>query len=142
VKNNVCLLMFLEFGSYVRAPFCHPPDGASGIPTSFGNGDDGENPSPVPGHPENGTGCGFPITLRLEGISAEVQSALLLDGAGKPVAGTFSSPQKPAHPWIPTNGGCSFFIPSKPLSPNTTYKVTFKPAGDQAPMTWSFATGK
>jgi hypothetical protein len=142
VKHNVCILYFVDAGNYPNAPFCHPPEGATGIPTAFANGDDWEYPNPVPGHPDNGRGCGFPISLRTDGLSVDVLSATLADAGGKSVAGTFSSPTNPAHPTVTGNMRCAFFIPSKPLSPNTTYKATFKLAGDQPAVTSSFTTGK
>jgi hypothetical protein len=78
----------------------------------------------------------------MDGLFGELLSAELLDGSGKPVQGTFSCPMKPANPALPTNLDCAFFIPAKPLSPNTTYKATFKLMGVEKPMTWSFMTGK
>jgi hypothetical protein len=140
-KSNVCILYFQEYGLRPTVPSLHPPDGSMGIPTALGNGEDGELPNPVPGT-TNARGCGFPITVRMDGLFGELLSAELLDGAGKTVQGTFSCPMKPANAAIPTNMDCAFFIPSKPLSSNTTFKATFKFKGVEKPLTWSFTTGK
>jgi hypothetical protein len=140
-KNNVCILYFQEYGNRPSVPFAHPPDGSTGIPPALGNGEGGELPNPVPGT-TNARGCGFPITVRMDGLFGELLSAEVLDGAGKPVQGTISCPRKPANAELPTNMDCAFFIPSKPLAPNTTFKVTFKFMGVEKPLTWSFTTGK
>ncbi|MBI3854796.1 MAG: hypothetical protein HY293_03800 [Planctomycetes bacterium] len=138
-KNNVSMLYFMEQGGTVTDPYFHPPDGATGIPTALGNGEGGESPNPVPGT-TNGRGCGMPVTVRLMNLFGEV-TADLTDAGGKSVAGTVSSPLKPANPAQPDNSGCAFFIPSKPLNPNTTYKATFKFIAANKTVTWSFTTG-
>lgn len=139
-KNNVCMLYFSNYMQTFGEPYVHPPDGAIEIPTSLGNGEDGENPNPVPGT-QNGRGCGFPIVVKLNGRYSDTESAEVVDGAGRPVQGSWSTPMKPANKVFPDNIGCVFFVPAKPLSPKTAYKVTIKFPGGDKPLSWSFTTG-
>jgi hypothetical protein len=139
-KNSVCMLYLGNVTTGFGEIYVHPPDGAVGIPTALGNGDDMEFPNPVPGT-QNGLGCGFPITVLLNGRYTDVESAEILDAGGKPVKGTWSTPKKPANPSRPENKGCVFFVPSKPLAGNTLHKVTIKFPGGDKPLTWSFTTG-
>ncbi|HLY74431.1 MAG TPA: hypothetical protein VKU80_09955 [Planctomycetota bacterium] len=116
-----------------------PPDGGIGFPRSFC--EEGEYPNPALGT-DYGKGCGFPIFVRLVTPYRELLSAEVTDGAGKRVAGTVSSPAKPANPEWPTNSNCAAFIPSKPLFPNMLYRVKFTFKEDSEPVSWSFTTGK
>jgi hypothetical protein len=140
-KNAVSMLYFggaMPGGGDV---YMHPPDGAIEIPTAFGNGEDGENPNPVPSL-ESPRGCGFPLIVMLHGKYTDMESAELVDGAGRPVKGYWSSPTKPANPTArPENKYCIFFIPAKPLAAKTVYKATIKFPGGDKPLTWSFTTG-
>ena len=140
-KNNVSM-MYLNPMPGFGEPYAHPPDGAVDTPTTLGNGEGGENPNPVPGT-DGGLGCGFPVVVRLNGKYSDIESGEMVDGAGRPVKGTWSSPSKPANPTAPIaaeNFGCVFFIPSRPLNGRTTYRVTIKFPGGDKPMTWSFTT--
>jgi len=138
-KNSVGM-MYVQPAPGFGDPYAHPPDGAVEVPTAFGNGEFPENPTPVPGT-DGGLGCGFPVVVRLNGKYSDIESGEMVDGAGRPVKGTWSTPAKPAHPSIPENAGCVFFIPSRTLAAKTTYKVTIKFPGGDKPMTWSFTTG-
>jgi len=136
-KFNVVNLYFSAMGGNGGGnSLPYPPDGAVGIPRAFADG--AENPNPVPGS-NGGMGCGLPLFVR-GGFTLE--SAEILDPTGRAVPGTSSSPAKPANPQWPTNSGCAFFIPSKPLAPATTYKATFKFQGGGDPVVWSFTTGR
>jgi hypothetical protein len=136
IKYNLALLYFssLDYGGGANLPY--PPDGAIGLPRSMC--EVGENPNPVPGT-EGGKGCGLPVFVR---GGPNVDVVFMTDPAGRPVAGTTSSPAKPANKEWPTNSGVSCFIPSKPLAPMTTYKVTFRYSDGIAPISWSFTTGR
>ena len=139
-KNAVSMLYVSNFAGFFGEPFVHPPDGAVGIPTAFGNGDIGESPNPVPGNTTMGLGAGFPIIVMLGGRYTDIESAELVDGAGRPVKGAWSTPAKPANPARPDNKGCVYFIPAKPLSPNTLHKATIKFPGGDKPLTSTFTT--
>jgi hypothetical protein len=136
-KHGVGVLYFVERGG-PGGMVPHPADGAINLPREFSFAGRGEIPNPVPGS-QNGRGCGFPIYVRGAG---SLESAEVIDASGRPVAGTISSPSKPANPEWPTNSGLALFIPSKPLASMTTYRVTFKFGSGVDPMTWSFTTGR
>jgi len=136
IKFNMAVLYFNGRDYYGGPTLPYPPDGAVGIPRSFC--ELGEIPNPVPGS-DYGKGTGIPVFVRGGG---NVESVVMADPSGRGVAGTTSSPAKPANPQWPTNSGVSCFIPSKPLAPMTTYKVTFKFADSATPVTWSFTTGR
>jgi hypothetical protein len=135
-KYNVVNLYFSAQGGGSGYNLPYPPDGGVGIPRAFS--DQAENPNPVPGS-KDGVGCGLPIFVRGGGT---LDSAELVDPSGRAVPGTSSCPAKPANPKWPTNSGCAFFIPSKPLAPMTAYKATFKFQGSADPVVWTFTTGK
>jgi hypothetical protein len=136
-KFNVVNLYFSAMGGNGGGnSLPYPPDGALGIPRAFADG--AENPNPVPGS-NGGMGCGLPIFVRSGGT---LDSAELVDPTGRAVIGTSSCPAKPANAKWPTNSGCAFFIPSKPLAPMTTYKASFKFQGSADAVVWSFSTGK
>jgi hypothetical protein len=139
-RNSVSMLYLSGVMQGFGEPYLHPADGAVGVPTALGNGETGESPNPVPGT-QNAIGCGFPIIVLLNGKYMDTESAEIVDGAGRPVKGTWSTPTKPANPVRPDNKGCVFFIPSKPLAPNTLHKVTIKFPGGDKPLAWSFTTG-
>ena len=136
IKYNTAVLYFNGRRPHDGGHLPYPPDGAVGIPRSFG--ERGEIPNPVAGT-ENGKGAGIPVFVR---GGPTVESVVMTDAAGKPVEGSTSSPAQPANPAWPTNSGVAAFIPSKPLAPMTTYKVTFKFSDGTAPVSWSFTTGK
>ena len=136
IKYNMAVLYFNGREYYSGPALPYPPDGAIGIPRSFC--EIGENPNPVPGT-DGGKGTGIPVFVRGGG---NVDIVFMTDPAGRPVAGTTSSPGKPANPQWPSNSGVSCFIPSKPLAPMTTYKVTFKFPDGTEPISWSFTTGR
>ncbi len=135
-KYNMAVLFFNGLVPSSGNTLPYPPDGAVGIPRSFG--ENGELPNPVPGT-SYGRGCGLPMFVR---GGPPVEFVTMTDPAGKSVAGTMSSPAKPATPEWPSNSGVAAFIPSKPLAPLTTYKVSFKYSGGMEPTTWSFTTAK
>jgi hypothetical protein len=136
IKYNMAVLYFSERGFYSGPPLPYPPDGAVGIPRSFC--ELGEIPNPVAGT-DFGKGTGIPVFVR-GGVN--VETVTMTDPSGRPVTGTTSSPAKPANPQWPTNSGVSCFIPTKPLAPGTTYKVTFKLSAPAEPLSWSFTTGR
>ena len=138
-KHGVSLLYFAEYGYDKEAMSFHPPDGAIRVPRSFGKL--GEIPNPVPGT-LGARGCGFPILAHLTPSVRELKAAKVLGPGGKPVEGTFSSPARPANPQWPSNSDIAVFIPSKPLAPGATYRVTFTFAGVSKPVTWTFTTVK
>jgi hypothetical protein len=137
-RSNVAMLYALDRQPGASEVYAHPPDGAVGIPVAFSNSR--EFPNPVPGT-DGGKGCGYPVVVRLELLHSDLQSAELTDAAGRPVAGTFASPAKPV-PGMSENSDVAFFVPSKPLAPGMTYKATFKIAGMERPLVWSFTTAR
>jgi hypothetical protein len=139
LRNGVGMMYFTKREGFQEQIIAHPVDKAIGIPRTFS--ENGENPNPVPGT-QGGTGCGFPILIRLVPPYRELVSAEVTDASGKAIAGTKSSPAKPATPQWPTNSNCAAFVPSKPLAPNMTYHVKFTFAEEAAPVTWTFTTGK
>lgn len=138
-RNGVGMMYFTRHDGFQDQISLHPADKATGIPRTFS--DHGEIPNPVPGT-QAGVGCGFPILVRLARPYRELVSAEVLDPAGKLVAGTTSSPVRPATDQWPTNSDCAAFIPSKPLAPNSTYRVKFKFAEETEAVGWSFTTAK
>jgi hypothetical protein len=138
-QNGVNMLHVAKQDGFQDALSVHPADGQIGTPRFFTS--NGESPNPVPGS-EFAKGCGFAIMVRLVAPYKELQSAEVLDPKGKKVAGTFSSPAKPANQDWPDNNNCAGFIPSKSLEPNTTYRVTFQFAEEKAPISWSFTTAE
>jgi hypothetical protein len=139
LKHGVAILHFSGRGGSQGRISLHPPDGALGVPRAFG--EKGELPDPVPGGPPYGKGCGFPVLVRLVPPYHELLRAEVTDAAGRAVRGTISSPAKPANPDWPTNSGCAVFIPSKPLAPNSMYRVRFDFREPKEPLEWAFATG-
>lgn len=135
--GGVSMLHLAKQDGFQDALCLNPPDGATSVPRFFTAL--GETPTPVPGS-EFARGCGFPIVIRLNPPYNELVSAEVLDPKGRKVAGTISSPAKPANKDWPTNSGCAGFIPSKSLEPNTTYQVMFQFAEEKDPIKWSFTT--
>jgi hypothetical protein len=139
-KYGVCAFHVRRTDGDQESISLHPADGAVGIPRIFAKG--GEIPNPVPGHPKDGDGCGFPILVRLvESFSRDLLAAEVVDAKGTKVKGTFSSPAKPANAEWPSNSNCAMFIPAQPLAPNTVYRVTFQFTDQKDPIRWSFTTG-
>ncbi|HEU5422641.1 MAG TPA: CAP domain-containing protein [Nitrolancea sp.] len=106
-----------------------PPDGTSGVGTSF----DGETPDPFPGasYP-----VGYPITLKYFGPGSVSYSSAKLTANGKDVP-LFSAT---GSGWLTQQ---TFMIAaSDPLQPGTTYTVTAGGSANGAPFTktWSFQT--
>jgi hypothetical protein len=131
-KHKLVLLCFSGYEGARDKVFCHPADGATGIPTAFGVR--GEIPNPVPTS-DSGQGCGFPVFIRLPQamqkqklLSAEVRPLGEKKTKGKqlePLKGYTSSPSQPANPQWPHNSGLALFIPAKPLAAGTTYVARF-----------------
>lgn len=138
-QHGVALMYFSGRGARQARISLHPPDGAINVSRAFG--ERGEAPNPVPGT-TYGRGCGFPILARLAAPYRELTSAEVVDLTGRRVAGTCSSPAKPANPEWPTNSECAVFIPSKPLTARTTYRVRFQFAEQKDPVVWTFTTGE
>lgn len=138
-QNGVNMLHVAKQDGFQETLYTHPADGQTGTPRFFTS--NGESPNPVPGS-EFAKGCGFPILVRLIAPYKELQSAEVVDPKGKKIAGTFSSPAKPANKDWPDNNNCAGFIPAKSLEPNTTYRVTFQFAEEKMPVTWSFTTAE
>jgi len=136
-RHGVSMVYKLKRDGKMDTVFLQPADGEIGVPLAFAKG---EMPNPVPGT-QNGAGCGFPIRVRLVPPYNDLISAQVTDAAGRALSGTSSSPAKPATPQWPTNSGCALFIPSKPLAPNSLYRVQFKFAEARDPIIWSFTTG-
>lgn len=113
----------------------YPADGQSNVPTEFGV----DMPDPLPREaPRN---AGYPITLlfpfvsKIAGVEAE-----LIDSAGTKIEFHLSDPERPATSFPQQSTIC--LIPTKPLTENTTYKVSIKANVDGwlVRKSWSFLT--
>jgi hypothetical protein len=122
---NVIQVGLRRDASSAALPSIYPPDGASGVPTSW---DGAEAPDPAPGIPRP---LGYPITVafgvnqRVEWRTTELRSA----------AGEILETSTPRKEWMRALA----IIPLRPLEAGQTYTVTVEAVADGRPVTRSLS---
>ena len=134
----------LDAASMVRNPLftawtVWPPPDATDVPRSFNP----ELPNPVPG--EDQSKWGYPVTVQV--AIAEYDTPFTVElfkgesSGGDPVDCYVSTPRQPTNPELaPSEAVC--LIPKSTLAAGTTYCVRLSGLPNEAPLEWTFRTGR
>jgi len=129
--------------SWIHGAAVWPVDGAKGVPLRLGL----ESPNPLPGHAVLTLGTPISITVDDSRTISANQFALTDSMTGAAIPTQRLTNQNDSNFLVPES--FMALIPLSPLSPNTTYQVTFSGSTVQFPSgfveavgrTWSFTTG-